>query len=59
MSQKLLNWRRLPTAFEKRSAFTRRGKQPSGRRPSIHRFGGIETVTPTAIREPLKGGLTT
>ena len=30
MSQKVLNWRSLPTVFGKRSPFTRWGKRPAG-----------------------------
>ena len=55
MSQKVRSWLLLPTALARLSAFTRSGKRP-GWRPSIHRFGG-ETVAPTVIRAPLKGGL--
>ena len=31
----------------------------AGRRPSIPRFRGVETVTPVVIRAPLKGSLIT
>ena len=53
-------WRLLFGAFEKRSAFIRWGKRPSGRAGAqiYIDLGGGETVTQLVIRAPKKGGLT-
>ena len=53
MSKKLLNWRRLPTAFENRSAFTRAESARAGRPADA-----LETIdTPIVIRAPKKAGV--
>ena len=52
----MINWLRLPTAFEKRSALTRRGKR-AGRLTGalVYRDMGVGEATPSFIRAPLKG----
>ena len=44
--EKLLSWRRFPTAFGKRSAFTREESARAGRRPSNYRFRGSKSIPP-------------
>ena len=55
MSQKVLNWRRLPTAFEKRSTFSNAGKRPAGPAPYYTSIWGSKRP-PRSHSGAAKGG---